>query len=74
MRGSRAGSASARTRLSSAIAVVRTFEFQNQRRYGSDSSSTCAVPPSGRIAFRMRRRAPPMRSPCSPFAWRASRR
>jgi hypothetical protein len=37
------------------MAVERTFEFQNQRRYGSLSSSMCALPPSGRIAFDIRR-------------------
>ena len=40
----------------STIAVERTFEFQNQSRYGSLSSSTCALPASGRIALAMRRR------------------
>ena len=38
------------------MAVERTFEFQNQSRYGSLSSSTCALPASGRIALVIRRR------------------
>ncbi len=54
--GSARPSASARTSEFSTIAVERTFEFQNQSRYGSLSSSTCALPASGRIAFDMRRR------------------
>ena len=45
-------SAPARTSVLSTMAVERTFEFQNQSRYGSLSSSTCALPASGSIGVR----------------------
>jgi len=59
----------------SAIAVERTFEFQNHIRYGSFSSSTCAVAASGRMALPIRRLSSVDRMPPpSPPATRASLR